>query len=296
MKMANEHNIMRDEIREDEVQMLGTVDPFHAREKRRRARRILWIALPLFALTVLGLFMYITNTQGKDDVEGLFESANEKEAYSPLGGESMVGHYTERIDTLVDGHPFVLFIPHHASPSLYVGLPDAETRNHAVLALQAADIRADNHEILGDFVLAGEQLTRGVAKKGYCAIIGDRIAIGVAEDTPLLASTISQGGYFFRQYPLVDQGAPVDNKPKGKSIRKALCERGGQVFAAVSVNGETFHDFARLLVSLGVDNAIYLVGGQDAFGWTVGISGEREEFGQNRDRVAFNNESYIVWE
>ena len=31
-----------------------------------------------------------------------------------------------------------------------------------------------------------------------------------------------KGGYFFRQYPLVDNGVLVDNEPKGKAIRKAI--------------------------------------------------------------------------
>lgn len=31
-----------------------------------------------------------------------------------------------------------------------------------------------------------------------------------------------KGGYYFRQYPLVDNGVLVDNETKGKAIRKAI--------------------------------------------------------------------------
>lgn len=282
---------MQDDIRDDEVRMLGTENPL---EKRRR-RLIRWIVLSAAALIGIGLILFLSRPVVQEDVTGLFESANE-EAAAALGNASAAIPYTERLDTLADGRPLVLYIPHNATPRLSVGHPDETLRSSAILAFQAADIRADNGEILGDFVLSGEKRSRGTAKKGFCAILDGEISVGVSDSTPLLASALSGKGYFFRQYPLVDDGLPVDNKPKGKAIRRALCVRGGQVFVAVSGAGESFPDFARMLVSLGVDQAIYLVGGKDAFGWAVGMDGSREQFGADVLRPECENESYILWE
>ena len=297
MMTDNGNKAILDEILEDEVQLLGTVDPIHTKKRQRCARRTIWLILSFSALIGLGLLLFFSRPRVSDDVEGVFESTNERGNVTLLRDGTSEEHYAERIDTIINGHPLYFLIPHNASPHLYVGPLNEERQNAAILAFQAADIRADNHEILGDFVLSGEVLARGNSKKGYCAIINESILVGVADRTPLLASAISEGGYFFRQYPLVDQSQPVDNKPKGNAIRRALCEKDGQVFVVVSVNDESFPNFARLLVSLGVDNAIYLVGGRDALGWSVNIKGEKEVFGvKTGTRFSYRNESYILWE
>ena len=293
MAQDRNHN-MKDDFRNDEVQMLGTVNPFRSLERKRLVRLVAWAVLAVVILAGLGIILL--KPSGQDEVEGLFETINEHEAVIPLEAAPSEASYAERVDTVANNHPLTLYIPRGATPRLIVGKPDDSLRDRAVLALQAADIRADNKEILGEFVLAGEQLARGVSKRGYCAIIDGNVSVGVSDSTPLLSSAISGGGYFFRQYPLVDNGLPVDNKPKGKAIRKALCDYNGQTMVAVSSNDETFGDFARMLVSFGIDNAIYLVGGQDAFGWSVAADGSREDFGGDSPRKEYDNESYIVWE
>lgn len=293
MTLNINHN-KKDDFRNDEVQMLGTVDPFRSMERKRLFRNV---ALGVLVIVVLaGLGYVLLKPSAKDDVDGLFETINEHQAVVVPENDSFEGLFTERVDTVVDGHPLVLFIPHGATPRLIVGKPDESVRDSAVLAFQAADIRADNKEILGEFVLAGEQQARGVSKRGYCAIVDGKVSVGVSVSTPLLSSALSGRGYFFRQYPLVDNGVPVDNKPKGKAIRKALCDRQGQILVAVSANDETFGDFARTLLSFGVDNAIYLVGGPDAKGWAVAADGTREDFGADAPRQEYENESYLVWE
>ena len=284
-------------MHDDEFRVLGTGSPVPAvdtDEKRRRKRLGGWVALAIVALIGLGMILFWPKPQPREEVEGVFESAYETASIKALGSEAAIAPYAERLDTVVTGHPLTLYIPHHATPRLYVGNPDEEARK-AVMAFQAADIRADNREILGDFVLVGEQLSRGTSKLGFCAILDGKVTIGTGEDTPLLEEAVSQGGSFFRQYPLVDHGTPVENPPKNKTIRKALCERAGQVFVVVSANGQSINDFSQALVDLGVDNAIYLVGGERAFGWTVDETGSREQFGQDDHRPEFKNESYILW-
>ena len=76
-----------------------------------------------------------------------------------------------------------------------------------MLVAQAADVRRDNRQIVGAYVINGEMLSRGKAKSGFCAIIGDEVMIGVAQTTPLLERATEENGFFFRQYPLVYEGS-----------------------------------------------------------------------------------------
>lgn len=283
-------NMMEEDIRNES----GTIDPFRDLKRKRFQRQVGWASLAIVALLGLAVILFWPKSV-PDEVEGIFESSYETSAIRALGSDSAAKPYAERLDTVIAGHPLRLFIPHHASPRLRVGQPDGKSLQ-AMMGFQAADIRADNYEILGDFVLAGEQLARGISKKGYCAILDGKITVGVGEDTPLLAETISKGGYFFRQYPLVDNGSPVENKPKNRTVRKALCDRGGQVFVVFSGLEETLTEFAQALVALGVDNAIYLVGSDASFGWAVDAEGNREQFGNVDHRPEYKNESYILWD
>lgn len=86
------------------------------------------------------------------------------------------------------------------------------------------------------------------------------------------------------------------NKPKNVTVRKALCDRGGQVFVVFSGDEETFGDFAQTLVELGVDNAIYLVGSEASFGWTIDAEGVRRQYGNIDTRPEYGNENYILWD
>ena len=85
----------------------------------------------------------------------------------------------------------------------------------------------------------------------------------------------------------------VENAPKNKSIRRALCDRNGEIMMVDCSTPESFHDFAQALVDLGMTNAIYLVG-STVFGWAVNEGGYRVEFGVKNDLLP-KNTSYIVW-
>ena len=175
--------------------------------------------------------------------------------------------------------------------SLQVGPVDTSDST-ILLAVRAADIREDNGGIVGAFVDKGQLLSQGKAKKGFCAIINGKIIIGAAENSPYLEEAINNGGYFFRQYPLVVDGMAIENKPKGTALRRALCEKEGTVFV-VECDHIAFHDFSQLLVDYGVTNAIYLVG-SDAFGFYRTHSGECSVFG-NPKRNSTPNITYMVW-
>ena len=289
----NNHNILDDEFR-----VLGTGSPVpmgNPDEERRRRRLASWVALALVALLGLAMIVFWPRSEDQDDVEGVFEARSETEALPLLDTLTTESPCVLKLDTLVSGHLLKLFIPHRAAARLVVGDLDEKDRQ-AVMNFQAADIRADNHEILGEFVLAGEQLATGVSKKGFCAIIDGIVTVGVGESTPLLAEAISRGGFFFRQYALVDGGEPVMNKPRNSTVRKALCDWNGQVFVAVSAEKLTLDEFARLLADFGVSNAIYLIGSDFAYGWSVDPDGNREEFGFEDRRPEYQKQSYVLWE
>ena len=120
-------------------------------------------------------------------------------------------------------------------PKFVVGKIDPNDAN-IVLALQAADIRKDNGEIVGACVYNGEVVGKGLAKKGYVSIIQGKMRIGVTDHSPLFEAAIQEGGDFFRQYPLVADGVMIENQPKGKAVRRAICQRGSSFFVVESQN------------------------------------------------------------
>lgn len=221
------------------------------------------------------------------------QEADEGPATLSQSSDSITTAYTEHIQKTINDIPLDIYIPHNAQAQLMIGTPGI-TDESIIFATQAADIRADNGKIVGAFVTKGEPLSYGLSKKGYCGIINDRISVGVAENSPLFEEATDKEGYFFRQYPLVDNGTLVENEPKGKSVRKALCQKAGETFIVFTGTPESFHDFSQALVDLGVDNAIYLVGSEYSYGFTRDIDGNAQQFAERISRK-WKYENYLVW-
>lgn len=286
-------------MRDDEVIFIGG-DKGRNINGNKPQKRPKWLipAIVLLALAAAALTALCGRGEKavSDEQTGLFEESVETKTDSLTtvateDPDSCGVAYSEKIDTTVAGGvPMTLYIPHCAVPELSVGAPEAD-KSEYVLAAQAAD----NREILGSFVLKGEVLAQGISKKGYCAIIDGRITIGVAENTDLFDKAVETEGYFFRQYPLVDNGSPVDNNLKSASVRKALCSKADEIFIAVSQEEMTMQDFAAALAAFGVDNAIYLVGSASSYGWYIPKDEKIVEFGINVHRRSYRNESYIRW-
>lgn len=196
-----------------------------------------------------------------------------------------------RSDTTVNGVTLTMLTAVNAVPTLEIGNKCLDDTT-AVLAVQAADVRGDNGQIAGACIVDGQVVSRGVRKAGFCAIVDGAITIGIAESTPLYEQAAESGGYFFRQYPLVAEGLVVENKPRGKSQRKALAEINGKIVVVMSQERLTFHDFSEALVEIGAKNAIYLVG-STAYGH-YHIGNKTVPFGK-RIEHPMSQTNYLVW-
>lgn len=284
------------DIRDDEIRVIGEDDKVKFNGWK-------WLLL-LLAGIVIGFVVWALLPQKHEDPkedpeQGVFEPGNDSVEPTivklPLAKAEETGKgFIEMMDTTINDIPMRLYLPHQVTMSLHVGNID-QNDHSIVFAAQAADIRADNGGIVGAFVLEGEPKAWGLSKKGYCAIINDTVTVGVADNSPLFEEATEKGGYFFRQFPLVDKGNLVENELKGKAVRRALCDRDGEIFTVETLSIESFHDFAQALVDLGVDNAIYLVGA-NAYGWATDIDGQRHEFGDPNPKTSnkWRNINYLV--
>lgn len=287
-----------DEIQDDELRVIGGPS---SGKKTGKKRFGFWGVVAGVAVAFAIVAIVRLCLKDRNEYPAVFEQTpaselpiSSDETIEPLGDyrDSTGKAYTEHIEKIINDIPLDIYIPHNARPVLSIGVPDANDST-IVFATQAADIRADNGKIVGAFVLAGEPLSWGLSKKGFVGIIGDDITIGVAENSPLFEEATEKGGYFFRQYPLVDNGKLVENEPKGKSIRKAICDRNGEIIIVMSQTRESFHDFAQALVDLQVKNAVYLVGG-DSYGLYRSANGLLMALSDSQ-RVHTINESYFEW-
>lgn len=255
-----------DNIQDDELRVLGKPSPEEPKKKGFKwyyavailliLSGVIFAAVRLFDIQRNEIVPDFYETELSDTI-AMSETIPVKEKLGNYKDSSKA--YTEHIEMTVNDIPLDIYIPHNAKPRLFIGTPDLNDKN-VIFTTQAADIRADNGKINGAFVLAGEPKAWGLSKKGYCGIIDGKITIGVADNSPLFEEATETGGYFFRQYPLVDNGKLVENEPKGKAIRKAICDRGGEILVVMTQEPESFHDFSQALIDLGASNAVYLVG------------------------------------
>lgn len=291
------------DIHDDDLRVIGQKKPLPASAVHKTKKHWWWLAVAVLICIGTALVVIIS---GKEDehaessvvFEPMVGTSDEPVSVlpsAPLGDYSdttLTKAYTEHLRDTINDIPLDIYIPHNAVPELVLGVPDIHDKS-IVLTTQAADIRADNGKIVGAFVLKGKPLSWGLSKKGYCGIIDGDLTVGVADNSPIFEEATEKSGYFFRQYPLVDNGTLVENEPKGKSIRKALCDRNGEIMVVMSQTPESFHDFAQALVDLKVDNAIYLVG-SSSFGYF------RDRYDHlaiiyNKFRYGYQYENFIVW-
>lgn len=290
---------MKPDIEDSEIRIIGsdgTDTVPHPRSPRRSSSHprlyigLTIVVLLLGAVLLVGYLLSVSPGHSSGTSYGSDAGGGDPTttAHHPSGQSA----YVEAIDTIVGGVSMTILYPCHATPTLSIGTEVMDDTD-AVLAVQAADVREDNGEIVGAFVVEGSLVSKGRSKSGFCAIIDGIPTIGVADATPYLERAIESDGYFFRQYPLVVAGHAVDNKPKGASERRALVELHDRMAVVLSHERLTFGDFSEALVSLGVTNAIYLVG-SSAYGFARDDRGSLQTFGE-REQDFSPHTNFIVW-
>ncbi len=283
---------------DNEVYILGSGNTEIPGNDGKNSGKSKWIVLTVCLAVAVGAILFaIFSPKAEPEPEYYFEPEQTVQQSITVETTDSTGivktdGYIEVLEETINVVPLSVYIPHNATMTLMTGMPDMADST-IVFAAMAADIRKDNQQIVGDFVLSGQQLARGVAKKGFCAIDNSTITIGIGEDTPLLQQVIDNKGYFFRQYSLVHNGEIVENKPKNKSIRRALAVRNERIIMVESKNAESFHDFSQALIDMGISDAIYLVGG-NAYGWYRDKEHINYEFGEHLSEIP-GNISYIIW-
>lgn len=297
--MSNLHH----DIKDDEIRIITSENDAnsslkHNRTKKRRIVYVISIVAIIICVVAICCIVFGNLTNGNSDElelvtnEVITEEKVDETVVDSIAPESIESGFVSLSDTIINKVPLSIFRPVNLIPTLNIGtdvLNDSTVR----FVVQAADVRGDNGGIVGAYVNKGELISKGQAKSGFCAIIGGKINIGVADATPFLEQALETDGYFFRQYPLVVANQIVENKPKGRSLRKAIAELNGEPVVIMSRQEMTFHDFSQSLVDLGVTNAIYLVGGK-GYGFAFDEEDKKTEFGR-RLKQMHQNTNYIVW-
>lgn len=275
-----------DDMKDDEFRVIGQRNVL---PKPFFRKKWFWIVMVLSLIAVAVVSLLTLKNFSKINKASMLSTSVVDSVVEKNNGPSAVLVW----DTVINDVPLRILIPENAHAELMLGMPDTLDKS-IVMAAQAADIRADNQKIVGAFVLKGEPISWGKAKAGFCAIVENRVYVGVAENTSLFEEATEKGGYFFRQYPLVSNGKMLDNKPKNKAIRHSLCELDGRIVMVSSHTKESFHDFAQALEDLGVRQAIYLTGAQ-SFGFCRPSSDSLLTWGSYEAQKQFENVNYIIW-
>ena len=293
--MKDKHN----EISDNEIRIIAPDADKPVKVRRKPSKRVWIAAVVVIAVAVLvAVATIVFSASSEEDDPGVDEAVQYVQPVPPVRTQTAVNDsipvkpYTQVRDTVVGGIALQIMTPVNATPALEIGY-ETMADTTIVLAAQAADIRQDNGRIVCACVIKGELLSKGVAKAGFCSIIDGEITIGVADATPMFEQALVSGGDFFRQYPLVVGGQIVENKPKNKSVRKALAEISGKACVISSVERITLHDFSQALVDIGVRNAIYLVGGDSLFSYKD--ENGNSVLGGRSYRQFFKSVNFIVW-
>ncbi|MDE7472052.1 MAG: phosphodiester glycosidase family protein [Muribaculaceae bacterium] len=291
--MNNKHK----DIGDNEIRIISSAGEGERarRPSHRRVRRLVVVSAIIAFIIAAGIaasLLFVSENEDADEIRLIEEATAATEPATAADEQPGVKGYTTVRDTLAGTAELCILTPHNATPVLEIGTA-ALSDTTVVLAVQAADVRGDNGEIVGTYVVNGRLYGKGESKAGFCSIVNGDITVGVADATPMLEEALTADGYFFRQYPLVVGGQIVENKPKGRAIRKALAELDGRISVITSRRRLTFHEFSQALTDMGVRNAIYLVGGTSSGRYTD-EPGNRYMVG-NDPGDKWPNVNYIVW-
>lgn len=293
--MMNKNNDKFD--KENVYEVIGGFSDYVPDQEKKRVPWWLWVIIGLLTLaTTILLVVYFINNKHQNEYALHYSSTTEMRTDTAVwfnNTDKSLPPCTLVSDTLIDSIHLQIFTPYNTVPTLHVGALDTSD-NDVIFCSFAADLGYENGKIIGAFVNEGEPISWGGGRKlGYCAILEENVTLGVSENSPLFEQAIEQGGYFFRQYPAVDNGVMVKNNPKNAAFRRALCMLNGKVCVVATFDRVLMNDFATILVQLGVENAIFLTGG-NAEGWYRTEDGTFHRLGEKYIK-GNSNVNYIVF-
>ena len=289
------------DILDDEIRFISPGGKPSSRGPKARNSRLIWLGLAAgIIIIVLALVLIFFVNSSSEAEESEMGEARISETSDQPDSEDLITEldenaapYTSLADTIINGRKLTILKPIGGVAKLVIGDSILDIEG-PVLVAQAADVRRDNGQIVGAYVINGDMKSRGKAKSGFCAIINNEITIGVAQTTPLLERATEENGFFFRQYPLVYEGEVIENKPKNLSQRKALAILNDEVVIVLSEERLSFSEFSQALVGLGIKNAIYLTGSA-AYLKAKLEDGQIYEFGKRAPNCPPNT-NYIYWQ
>lgn len=301
----NKHNYNSENISEDDFRVLGQPEKKHFNKKKAIIALLTVIAMLFCATLITLLLQKPTDKPVSEQLDEFLDKQDPNIKHS----------YTQKFDIIindtVDELNLTFYIPRNAIPAVTIGSPALDTNTtlteEVVLAFRAANLDSVNN-IEGCFVCKGVvyQPVTDLKHKGFCAIIDNVITIGKANSSPLSEKAIEKKGYYFRQYSLVADGNATANMKedsiyykyyKTKTLRRALCQRRDKFFV-VECDNISMYKLAQVLVNLGVDNAIYLIGGHNPKtfdGWWRDKNDDIELFRKKEEFIKYPLENYIVW-
>lgn len=274
---------------EDEIQVLGT-----SPRKQGNGKTVRFGIFALCVMFLVGALVWF----GREPEDGsrAEEERPEMEQSTVVAVDSLPRGDASSIVVSVDSINDVkmrIYALNGLLAGLSFDMPD-KSDTTVFLVVPAADIRRDNGEIVGDFVLRGERLARGKRKTGYCAVLDGRVTLGKAADDEMMERCVQQKGDFFRQYALVMDGEIQENRLKGKALRRALAWQGDNLYFVESCNRESIYDFAEALADIGFSKALYLVGGS-SYGWWREGGKMVHELGRQDADDSLSNRNYLVF-
>lgn len=283
-------NISNDNIEDDQIRIIGSASPTDDEDKiasrkprgRNRMRVVVALAIALCCIVLIVIKMLGADSPIAMDDDSMADTSQEMS--TQLFVTSDVVRYGD--------NAILMITPPDVTPILQVG-SDVINNGGFAMAMPAADVRQDNGDINGSFVLNGELLARGTRNAGYCAIIDGEVYLGVSDESPLLEKAIESGGYFFRNIPLVSNGDPVQHKSSDKYSLRALALIDDHLVVAIACNKMSYAEFTEALIDAGATDAIRLVGGA-IYGEWVSEGGIVSGSGL-RDGHVSDHSSYIVW-
>ncbi len=190
------------EIADNEIRVISAYEPKVQKEKKRFTRVYIPIIAFVLLLAIVAWIVLPTEPE-KGDVDQLSQVHDEQIIDPQIIATKNLTEAKEHgsvvvIDTVINKNGLLILCPENLRPRLVLG-SDNLNASSVVLATQAADVRGDNGQIAGTFVMNGELISKGEAKAGFCSIINNEITIGVSDATPMLEQSLTEDGYFFRQ-------------------------------------------------------------------------------------------------